>query len=90
MLREAEREAVSIRASRAGGDQVLHDRREATGMFQSAPPAREATPRPADRAPMQPVSIRASRAGGDAVDWSGHIRTKVSIRASRAGGDMVY
>ena len=35
--------AVSIRASRAGGDGVTRTSPRASGQFQSAPPAREAT-----------------------------------------------
>ena len=56
-------------------------------MFQSAPPAREATPPGRGAVGPQPVSIRASRAGGDAGRGPVPGPQGVSIRASRAGGD---
>ena len=58
-------------------------------MFQSAPPARAATPAPAPSRPPRPcVSIRAARAGGDVRHRLPVERHRVSIRAARAGGDM--
>ena len=56
---------VSIRASRAGGDPPRRTNREKSLLFQSAPPAREATTAGRRGSGRPPVSIRASRAGGD-------------------------
>ncbi len=62
---------VSIRASRAGGDLDNAKPADFETLFQSAPPAREATASPCRARPDSEVSIRASRAGGDLPDDRG-------------------
>ena len=56
-------------------------------VFQSAPPAREATSASTFTGLGKIVSIRASRAGGDGDPEHRRPEGAVSIRASRAGGD---
>jgi len=79
--------AVSIHASRTGGDD--HDTRNNSedNLFQSTPPAREATRRFRFRRQPRQVSIHASRTGGDPRHSAPRRCCHVSIHASRTGGD---
>jgi len=102
-------DAVSIHASRTGGDhpspagdrsrksfnpRLPHGRRpgsrsdrQPVNMFQSTPPAREATRVLSACWVAAAVSIHASRTGGDLDDPCLQHRFPVSIHASRTGGD---
>ena len=86
--RQRHRATVSIRASRAGGDVILDADATARTMFQSAPPAREATPPGfaclSGHARFNPRLPRGRRLLPLLVP---PLRLRVSIRASRAGGD---
>ena len=64
--RKAQRQQISIHASRVGGDAAAAISKFAEVAFQSTPPGWEATPfaeRPTIPAPL--ISIHASRVGGD-------------------------
>jgi len=67
MLSRPNRQIVSIRAPRAGGDFSSDRAMFDTVMFQSAPPVREAMIALDDAQVARLVSIRAPRAGGDHV-----------------------
>ena len=58
-----------------------------TVLFQSTPPAREATQPYFKHSPTFTISIHASREGGDAPAFKINLAKVISIHASREGGD---